>query len=218
MKRDRIWVCTVGLVVSLVVLSSGCQGTSLFGGGSSKPKPSAKIVVWQDPANPDSQGTNIRDVNNDSERFVVIGTEGKVHFVHGTTFSIATNIGANVDDASIAVDAGTIDIRFGAAPSDPTDRRPLLVDRTSGHYIQLLGGSGGVTFQVTDAQFEDPDDSTDDRAVAAGEADNPLVTVASPNTATTNALNNLCGIGGAGMIPVALLGLLGLRFARRRRQ
>jgi hypothetical protein len=215
-KLDRVWVCTIGLVLAWVVVSSGCQGqTSLLGGGS-KPKPPAKIVVWQDPANPDSQGTSIRDVNNDAERFVVIGTDGEVQFVNGTTFSIATDITANVDDASIPVGNGTVDIRFGAAPSDPTDRRPFLVDRASGYFIQLVGGNGDVTFQVTNAPFEDPNDPTDDRAIAAGEDDNPLATAASPNTATTNVLNNLCGIGGAGMIPVTLLGLLGLRFARRR--
>ncbi|MFH0983344.1 MAG: hypothetical protein V2A79_17635 [Planctomycetota bacterium] len=209
----------LGLVLSLVVLSSGCQGqsTSLLGGGGSKPKPSAKIVVWQDPAIPDSEGTNIRDANNDAARFVVIGTDGQVDFVNSNSFLIARDITADVQDASIQVGSGIIDIRFGVAPSNATDSRAFLVDRASGHFIQLVGGTSDVTFQVTETQFEDPNDPTDDQAVAAGEADNPLVTAASSNTPTTNVLNNLCGVGGAGMIPVVLLGLLGLRFARRRR-
>jgi hypothetical protein len=207
-------------VFSFVVLSCGCQGLNIgtsSGGGGSTLQPSDKIVVWQDPANQDSKGTNIRDVNNDAERFVVIGTGGEVQFVHGTTFLVARDVTANLNDASFNVGNGTIDIRFGLAPGETTDRRPFLVDRNTGHLIQLVGGTTEVTFQVTDTAFEDPNDPTNDRAVQAGETDNPLAAAASPNTPTTNALNRLCGIGGAGMIPVILLGLVGLRFARRRR-
>ena len=209
-RTVRLWG-----VLSLMVLSSGCQGQNGGGGGGSL-QPSDKIVLWEDPANPGAPGTNIRDVNNDAGRFVVIGTGGEVQFVSGKTFLVARDVTANLDDASFNVGNGTIDIRFGLAPGETTGRRPFLVDRNTGHFIQLVGGTTELTFEVTDAAFEDPNDRTDDQAVEAGEADNPLATAASPNTPTTSALNSLCGIGGAAMIPVVLLGLLGLRFARRR--
>ena len=207
----------LGLVFVVAVGLIGCQSTNgILGGTSTKPKPSAQIVIWQDPADPVSEGTNIRDVNNDSTRFVVIGTDGQVDFVHDTSFLIARNITADVQNASIQVGTGTIDIRFGLAPGNTTDRRPYLVDRASGNFIQLIGGDNDVTFQVTTTPFEDPNDATDDQAVDAAAADNPLVTASSPNSASTNFFNNLCGIGGAAMMLPTLLGMLGLRFAHRR--
>ena len=207
----------LGLVLAVVAGLSGCQSTNgILGGTSTKPKPSAQIVVWQDPADPASEGTNVRDVDNDPTRFVVIGTDGQVDFVHNTSFRIAQGITADVQSASIQVGTGTIDIRFGLAPGNTTDRRPYLVDRVSGNFIQLVGGTNDVTFEVTTAPFENPDDASDDRAVDAGAADNPLVQAASPNSAGTNALNKLCGIGGAAMMLPTLLGMLGLRFAHRR--
>ncbi|MCP4248506.1 MAG: hypothetical protein GY778_15770 [bacterium] len=200
---------SLALLVCLGCCLVGCQNQGSGGGPTELPD---SVVVFSDPENSERQGSNIRDANNDDESFVMIGSNGKVQFLPVPT--VCND--CTVEGATITLDGGQlIDIRFGLAPDGTGSRRPFLVDRTSGEFIELLGGgSDPVEFSRSGAVFEEPDDSSDDLAVEAGTTDNPA---ASADTGGQGGLlGQFCGATGA-MFPVILLGMLALRFAGRRR-
>ncbi|MCH7812592.1 MAG: hypothetical protein IID40_01095 [Planctomycetes bacterium] len=200
----------LALLVCLSCSLIGCQNQGSGGGPTELPN---SVVVYSDPQDPERQGSNVRDANNDDDSFVLIGSNGKVQFM--PTPTVCND--CSVTGATITLDGDQlIDIRFGLAPDGTGSRRPFLVDRTSGNFIQLVGGgSSSVTFQVTETVFEEPDDSTDDLADEAGTIDNPAA--AADTGGTGGIIGQFCGATGA-MLPLILLGMLALRFSARRRQ
>lgn len=187
----------------------GCQNQGSGGGPTELPN---RVVVYSDPEDSERQGSNIRDANNDDDSFVLIGSNGKVQFM--PTPSVCND--CSVTGATITLEGDQlIDIRFGLAPDGTGSRRPFLVDRASGNFIQLVGGgSSSVTFQVTEEAFEDPNDRSDDLAVEASTISNPA---ASADTGGQGGIiGQFCGATGA-MLPVILLSMLAWRFSARRR-
>jgi hypothetical protein len=206
MTRQRILLTSVFCTVGAATLLAGCTAQR----GESTQRP-AELVVWDDPDSAGS-GTTIRDANNDSTRFVVIGTNGAVQFSPGET--VCNDCEADVDNATIDVQGNMIDIRFGVGVTGDTNRRLFLVDRESGNFVQLVGGgSAPVEFQVTDTAFEDPDDPSDDQAVAAGTSENPANAGDDGGGGTGN--SGLCGIFGA---PALILMALAPALMWRRRK
>jgi hypothetical protein len=204
-SHRRINTCfPVCIALVATVALTGCQ--SQGGGGVDLPN---QVVVWGDPEDPEIQGRNVRDANNDDESFVLIGTNGRVQF---EPLRLVCN-DCQVEGATIELETGQlIDIRFGLGPDGTGGRRPFLVDRESGEFIELLGGrSEPVEFRRSGAMFEEPDDRADDLAVAVDEAANP--TVASNGGGSGS--GGLCGALGAAMIPVVLGGMVLIRQARR---
>lgn len=201
-QRSEVLVRIVCVFVLAGALLAGCQTQ---GGDGASELPS-QIIVWEDPETGD-QGTPIRDANNDENRIAVVGTNGRVQFVQDG--SVCND--CRVTDATVELEDGNlIDIRFGVGVVGDEVRRPFLVDRDTGNFIQLVGGGGSrVNFQVTTTAFEEPNDRTDDMAIPAGETANPATEDSSSRQAP------LCGAAG-GMIPLVLLGLLLMRLARRR--
>jgi len=204
-QQPRV-VVIVGLALAAgVAFSPGCQ-TGTGGGITELP---ADIVVWRDPDTGDT-GTTVRDVNNDEERFIVVGTNGRVQFVAGGTVSVCND--CNTEGATIELGSGQlIDIRFGVGVVGDDTRRPFLVDHEFGEFIELVGGGAeSITFQPTGQAFEEPDDPDDDLAQVAGQIENPTEQAASGGSGSTP----LCGALGK-LIPV-VLGLLVLLGWRRR--
>lgn len=201
-QRSKVFVQIVCVFVLAGAMLAGCQ-TQRGDGASELP---SRIVVWEDPETGD-QGTPIRDANNDENRIAVVGTNGRVQFVQDGT--VCND--CRVTEATIELEDGhLIDIRVGVGAVGDNVRRPFLVDRNTGNFVQLVGGGGSpVSFQVTSTPFEEPNDSTDDMAVPVGETDNPTLEDSGGGQAS------LCGAAG-GMIPLVLLGLLLVRLARRR--
>lgn len=199
-RRSQLLFKTV-CVFAAAALLTGCQGQR--GGGAQLP---SRIIVWEDPETGD-QGTPIRDANNDPDRFVVVGTNGRVQFVQdGSVCTDCMTEGATIDLGG----GNLIDIRFGVGVVGDEVRRPFLVDRTYGTFVQLVEEGGDITFQPTATPFEEPDDRSDDMAIPIGETDNPTIEDSGSGQAST------CGAVG-GMIPLVLLGLLLTRLAWRRR-
>lgn len=214
MQRDMQttrWAGSMGLAAAAMMgtaLMTACQ--SQPAGGSGRTDRPSQIVIWEDPLD-GGQGTAVRDANNDPERFVVIGTNGAVQFIpDGTVCS-----DCDTTDATIDVGEGNlIDIRFGVSSVGDDARRPFLVDRASGNFVQLIGGgSSNVTFQVTEEPLEDPNDSSDDLAIAAGTDANPQ-----PNTGGTGGpLGSLCGAAG-GILPLFAFCGIAMHIVRQRRR
>jgi len=200
-QRGQVVFLTVCVCAAGLASVPGCQTQ---GGGGAAQFP-AEIIVWEDPES-GNQGSPIRDANNDPERFVVVGTNGRVQFVQDS--SVCTD--CMTEGATIDLGEGNlIDIRFGVGVVGDDVRRPFLVDRTYGTFVQLVEEGGGIIFQPTDTPFEEPNDRTDDMAKAAGSEANPTITSTGARTAP------LCGLLGA-MMPLTVLALLGLRLLRRR--
>ena len=163
----------------------------------------SRIIEWEDPET-GVTGANIRDANNEEGRIVLIGTNGRVQFVSdGTVCNDCETEGATIDLG----DGNLVDIRFGVGVVGDTNRRPFLVDRETGNFIQLVGGGDDpVTFQVTDTPLEDPNDPTDDLAIEAGDIANPTL------ESNSDSQSGLCGILGVTFpLTIGLLGLLTLR-------
>ena len=197
----------MGATGALAVGLTGCQSQASGGGdGPSLPK---KVVVWGDPEDLSNQGRDIRDANNDGDSYVLIGTNGRVQFM--PILRVCDD--CDVEGATITLGSGQlIDIRFGVGPDGQGARRPFLVDRASGEFVELLGGGDStVRFNRADALFEDPDDSSDDLAQAVGETATPVV------ADNVDRNSGLCGALGAWMIPMTLAGLLLMRLVRPRR-
>jgi len=203
-NRIRFSIHTVAIAVLAGGLP-GCQSSGSRGGGTQLP---ADVVVWGDPEDLDNRGRNIRDVDNVDEKHVLIGTDGSVQFSSNPP-TVCNDCEADIDNATIDLGGGNlIDLRFGTAPGS-TERRPFLVDRATGNFIRLVEQA---TFQVRDEPFEDPDDSSDDLAVAVDETANPAVS--SRSSGSTG--SGLCGALGTWMIPMSLGGMLLMRPLGRR--
>jgi hypothetical protein len=186
------------------MLLAGCQNQG-SGGAVQLPE---RIVVWEDPAT-GVTGSSIRDANNDPDRVVLVGTDGRVQFVADQTVcNDCMTEGATIDLG----EGNLIDIRFGIGAVGDDVRRPFLVDRASGNFVELVGGgSEPVTFQVETEPFEEPNDRTDDLALVSGEIDNPTV-----NGGGGAGSGGLCGALGLGTILPVGLGLMILTAWRRR--
>lgn len=184
----------VGMIILTAAWLAGCQTQNV----TSRPE---NVVIWEDPET-GVQGQTIRDVNNDDDRFVVIGSNGRVQFSFG---SVCNDCDTDLDNARIQVDGAFVDIRFGVAPVGDEIRRSFLVDAQNGTFIELVGGGDEpVTFRATDEVFEDPDDDSDDRAISAGTTSNPS------NEAQQE--SGLCGaLGGLGLGLLLLAPLVGWR-------
>jgi hypothetical protein len=191
----------VCVVAAAGMVLAGCQNQG-SGGAVQLPE---RIVVWEDPVT-GATGSSIRDANNDAERIVLVGTDGRVQFVSDQ--SVCND--CMTEGATIDLGGGNlIDIRFGVGAVGDDVRRPFLVDRASGNFVQLVGGGDEeVTFQVTTEPFEDPND---DLAIAAGETDNPTL-----GTGGGGGSGGLCGALGLGTILPIGLGLMILMAWRRR--
>ena len=185
---------------------AGCQTQQ----SQSRVVPPKNIVVWEDPDTGD-QGQTIRDANNDEDRFVVVGTNGRVQFLPGGEVCRACD--TDIDNARIDLgDGHLVDLRFGVGAVGDDVRRLFLVDAASGNFIQLVGGGDkDVTFQVTTEPLEEPNDDSDDRALAAGEAPNP----AAGESQSQSREVPLCGALGGPIM--GLLVLLNSLVAWRRR-
>ncbi len=196
-RRLPLLICVLTVIVGS---SGGCQSQS--GGATELPR---EVIVWEDPETGD-RGSPIRDVNNDEDRIVVVGTNGDVQFVaDGTVCN-----DCDTEEATITIGSGDlIDIRFGVRQEGDQTRRPFLVDRNSGNFIELVGSSNAITFQVTSIPLEDPNDSSDDLAIRAGSEDNPTVEGGSGSGSAP-----LCGI--LGFVPLALGLLVMLNWRKRR--
>ncbi len=194
----------LGVSMLAGILSVGCQAAADADAVTELP---ARIVFWEDPVT-GNQGQTIRDANNDADRIVIVGSDGAVQFVADGT--VCNN--CNTTDATIDLgDGNLIDIRFGVGAVGDDIRRPYLVDRASGNFIQLRGGgSQPVTLEVTDTPFEEPNDRSDDMAIPVGDAPNPTL-----GSSAADQPAGLCGAAAA-TIPLVVLGLLLTRFARRR--
>jgi len=188
----------------------GCNARSNSG---SVPHLPDQVVVWADPQDETRQGIPVRDANNDEGRFVLIGTDDTVQFMPDDP-KVCNDCAVN--GATITLESGQqIDIRFGVGAVGGDERRPFLVDRTTGNFIQLLGGgSQEVTFQVTDAPLEEDNDRTDDLAIRAGALDNPAAS--SDTGGQGGPLGSLCGATGGGII-LLLPGILVAWHSSRRR-
>lgn len=185
-----------------------------------------ELVVWGDPAG-DAQSTEVYDADDDAERFVRVGTDGFVQFFDG---SICGD--CDVDGSTIGyTDDLTMSIRFGPSQQG-NGALPFLVSN-DGFLVRLVADNDGITFEVTDTLFEDPDDASDDLAeeddteensdpgdypgddlaVEAGVVDNP----SAATTAQQNPLQALaCGPSMVLFVPLTAMSILLLRLARRR--
>ncbi len=203
-RRVRGRGCRVGTILLIAVGLAGCQNQ-----GSGKPvSVPARIVIWEDPG-AGGQGQTIRDANNDENRYVVIGTDGTVQFFPDET--VCNDCEANIDEAQIDLGNGDlIDLRFGVGATGDDVRRLFLVDVASGNFVQLLGGGEeDVTFQVTTEPLEEPNDDSDDRAIAVGDGPNPTASDSSSSRTT------LCGAVGLGTLGPMFLALLVPMWRRR---
>ena len=192
----------LGVSMLAGILSAACQAQS--DGATQLP---SRIVLWEDPET-GVQGQTIRDANNERDRVVIVGSNGSVQFVSDGT--VCNN--CETTDATIDLGGGNlIDIRFGVGAVGDDVRRPFLVDRASGNFIQLRGGGDQpVTFEVTGTPLEEPNDRSDDMAIRAGGAANPTLDNSGADQSAA-----LCGAAAA-TIPLVVLGLLLTRLARRR--
>jgi hypothetical protein len=200
----RAVVAGVGVLV--VSLATGCGLNQSSSAVTSRP---AELVVWGDP-DPENDGLYpaVRDVNNVEDRWIVVGTDGRVQFSNGKVCT-----GCTVEDATISL-SGTprMNIRYSTGPNDDGPRRPFLVS-TDGFYIELVTSGEAVTFQEEDVVFEENDDPSDDLAVQADTTPNPAVEEGGGSSSRTG----LCGAGLIGVLPLTLLGLVLMPRARRRR-
>ena len=168
MKRQHL---PIGMLVVgvLAIISGGLAGCDLFGGGGGTSLPK-EIVMWGDPdPESDAMFATVRDVNNEDDRFVVIGTDGKVQFSVGKVCNVCT-----VEGSTILVDGGRINIRFGPGLNGTGERRPFLVN-DEGYYIQLVTKADTVVFVAETVVFEEPDNPDDDLAVRVGSFPNPAL-------------------------------------------
>jgi hypothetical protein len=193
----------LGLVLAGLGLTGGC---GLF--PSDTRQLPTEVVVWGDP-DPENDGefTSVRDANDVSDRWVLIGTDGQVQFSNGKVCRECS-----VADATILVnETPRINIRYSTGPDGAGERRPFLVS-TDGFYIELVTSGDSVTFQEEEAVFEQDDDPSDDLAERVGTTPNPTLEDQGDSGGFS-----LCGAGVIGFLPLTLLGLVLTPWARRRR-
>ncbi len=170
MKHRRVSVGAVLAGVTTVVLG-GALGCNAKPGGPRVPALPDELVVWGDP-DPDNPETyaSIRDVHDQDDVFVVIGTNGQVQLANEKVCNIC-----EVQGSTILID-GTprINIRFSSGPDGFGPRRPFLVS-TDAFYIELVGDETSITFQEENVRFEEDDNLTDDLAVRVGTIPNPAL-------------------------------------------
>lgn len=201
MKNHRRTELLVGITIATTAGAclTGCQTKQ-----NQVTKLPDKIVKWEDPQS-GAQSTVIRDANNDSEdRFVAIGTNGDVQFEPISKVCEE----CEVEDSTILVDGAKIDIRWGIGATGDENRHPFLVDQVTGTYIQLVGDDDGISFQTTDALFDDYNNDDESLAIRAGQTSNP----SSPQTREAP----LCGTFNPAMLPILLGVLMAMRFSRQR--
>ncbi len=186
----------------------------------------ATVVIWGDPAGT-AQSDAVRDVTDNPQRFVFIGTDGFVQFDNGTICGTC-----EVDGSTVAYGNLEMNIRFGPGPSGGEGRKPFLVS-TDGFYMRLVEQSNGdMTIEKTDTPFEDPDDASDDLAGQDGTVANAAPgdypdddlaevdgTVANPagESSSDGGLLSSCAPGMLMWTPLTALGI-GLMYVGRRRR
>jgi hypothetical protein len=193
----------IGLGLAVLSLAGGCGLTQ----NDTRQLPT-EVVVWGDPdPENEEQFTSVRDANDVSDRWVLIGTDGQVEFSNGLVCRECT-----VSDATISL-SGTprMNIRFGTGPDGEGERRPFLVS-TDGFYIELVTSGDSVTFQEEEAVFEENDDPSDDLAERVDTMANPTLGDQGGSSGFS-----LCGAGVIGFLPLMLLGLVLTPRTRRRR-
>jgi len=185
----------------------------------------ATLIIWGDPADT-AQSDAVRDVTDNPQRYVFIGTDGFVQFYNGKICGTC-----EVDGSTVSYGSLKMNIRFGPGPDGGEGRKPFLVS-TDGFYIRLVEQSNGnMTFEKSDTPFEDPDDASDDLAEQDGTVANkapgdyPGDDLAEVNGVIPNPLGetsnrglvSACAPGMLVWAPLTALGI-GLMYVGRRRR